>query len=216
MDKEDREQFSKLRQTNSTDSAQSTSHPLFSNCSPQYAMERARLMFGCYRRGDANDPDIYVAAVTAVLARYPAEIVKAVTDPCFGLPSRKTESGWSGLPDVADVKAACEAEAERAERLKKYAELPRTEFKRLRPPPAGPGAWATILVLPDAPQYPRMVEVIKTADARMWKHDENGRGIWVSYHLLDRPLPAKAGFTRLTDEQLRAAYPPREPAEAAE
>lgn len=177
-------------------------------------MERARLMFGCYRRGDANDPDIYVAACTAVLTHYSAEIVKAVTDPVFGLPSRKSETGWSGLPDVADVKAACEAEAVRTERLQKYAALPRTEFKRLPRPAAGHGDWATILVLPNTPQYPRMVEVIKDADVRKWKHDAGGRGIWVSFDLLDQPMPAKAGFTQHTDAELRALYPPRQPTEA--
>src|SRR3990167_5280588 len=74
------------------------------NCPVSYAAERARLLFGCYRRGDANDPDTYVAAVTAVLAHFSAEVVKAVTDPYSGLPGRKSESGWTGMPDVAEVK----------------------------------------------------------------------------------------------------------------
>lgn len=170
-------------------------------------------MFGCYRRDEAADPDTFVAAVTMILSRYSAEVVEAVTDPFAGLPSRKSERGYSGLPDVADVKTACEAEAARAERIKKYAALPRTEFKRLPRPPAGPGAYATILVLPNTPQYPRMVEVIKAADKRKWKHDENGRGIWVSYDLLDAPLPGRkqdaSTFKAYTDEELRAKYPPQ-------
>lgn len=174
-------------------------------------------MFGCYRRGDANDPDIYVAACTAVLTHYTSEIVKAVTDPCFGLPSRKTDSGWSGLPDVADVKETCEAEAARVEQLKKYAGLPVTPAKRLQRPAPQPGDLATILVHPNTPQYLRMIEVIKTTDARKWKRDE--RGLWVSFDLLDAPMPAKAGPARYTDEQLRALCPPREapekPAQAA-
>lgn len=82
-------------------------------------------MFGCYRRGDANDPDTYVAAVAMVLSKYPADIIKTVTDPYSGLPARKNENGYSGLPDVADVKEACEAEAVRAERIKRYAALPK-------------------------------------------------------------------------------------------
>src|SRR5260370_1058576 len=36
----------------------------------EYATERARLLLGCYRTGDANDPATYVAAIAATLARY--------------------------------------------------------------------------------------------------------------------------------------------------
>lgn len=62
------------------------------------------MMFGCYRKQDANDPEIYVAAVTAVLSEYPREVIESVTDPRTGLPSRLK---W--LPTVAEVKEACEA-----------------------------------------------------------------------------------------------------------
>ena len=70
----------------------------------EYAAERARLMFGCYRRGDANDPDTYVAAITATLARYPEDIIRDVTHPASGLPVQK-----DFLPTVAEVYRACEA-----------------------------------------------------------------------------------------------------------
>lgn len=71
-------------------------------------------MFGQYRRGDANDPDTYVASVAAVLSGYPPETIKYVTDPRTGMASNpkrdpKTGQTWTGLPDVADVKLACEA-----------------------------------------------------------------------------------------------------------
>lgn len=174
-------------------------------------------MFGCYRKGDANDPDTYVAAVTMVLARYSAEIVTAVTDPYSGLPSRKSESGWTGMPDVADVKDACEAEAVRIERLAQYAKLPRADFKRLPRPPAAPGSLASIYVGPDTPQYARMIEVAKGADKRKWRKDETRPGIWVSFDMLEAQAPRAVGFTQFSSEQLRAMYPPREPAsEAAE
>src|SRR5262245_1230955 len=122
-------------------------------CSPEYAGKRARLMFGCYRRTEAADPDTYCAAVTMVLSRYSAEVVTAVTDPYSGLPSLKKENGYSGLPDVADVKEACEEEAARAQRMAKYREMGKTEFKRLPRPPAQPGDWANVLVLKTTPQY---------------------------------------------------------------
>lgn len=68
-----------------------------------YAAKRARLLFGCYRKGDANDPDTYVAAITAVLSRYPEEVIKAVTHPAKGLPIRT-----NFLPTVREVHEACE------------------------------------------------------------------------------------------------------------
>lgn len=65
----------------------------------------AKILLGCYRTGEANDPEIYTRAIVAVLAGYPADVMQAVVDPAGGLPSRLT---W--LPTVAEVKAACEAE----------------------------------------------------------------------------------------------------------
>lgn len=102
-----------------------------------YAAKRARLLFGCYRKGDANDPDTYVAAITAVLSRYPEDVIKHVTHPAKGLPIRT-----DFLPTVAEVHRACEAimmprrEAiERNARVKKQLEerdefTPRTVFPR--------------------------------------------------------------------------------------
>lgn len=86
-----------------------------------YAAERARLLLGCYRTGDANDPETYVAAITAVLARYPENVVTEVTHPATGLPKKK---GW--LPTVKEVFDACEEAVEfsvqHAARLKRIQE----------------------------------------------------------------------------------------------
>jgi hypothetical protein len=71
-----------------------------------YAAQRAKLLLGCYRTGDANDPATYVAAITAVLARYPEDIITRVTHPVTGLPSKKD---W--LPTVKEVCDACEETA---------------------------------------------------------------------------------------------------------
>lgn len=68
-----------------------------------YAAERARLLLGCYRTGEANDPQTYVAAITAVLSRYPVDVITAVTHPVTGLP---IEVKW--LPSVLEVREACE------------------------------------------------------------------------------------------------------------
>lgn len=72
-----------------------------------YAAKKARLLFGCYRKGDANDPDTYVAAITAVLSRYPEDVIRMVTHPAKGLPIRT-----QFLPTVKEVFDACEEQAQ--------------------------------------------------------------------------------------------------------
>jgi hypothetical protein len=75
------------------------------SCSPTIAGDRASLLIGCYRAGDAANPEIYAAALIAVLCEYPEEVVAWVTDPRTGLPGR---CQW--LPTIFEVRSACEAE----------------------------------------------------------------------------------------------------------
>ena len=63
----------------------------------------AKLLLGCYRTGDATDPEVYAGAVIAVLADYPDDVIERVVDPRNGIPSRMN---W--LPTVAEIKSACE------------------------------------------------------------------------------------------------------------
>jgi hypothetical protein len=72
-------------------------------CPPAVAAQRAGLLFGCYRKDDANDPDVYVAAVSAVLCDYSEAIVMAVTDPRTGIPRK---SKW--LPSIAEIAEVCD------------------------------------------------------------------------------------------------------------
>jgi hypothetical protein len=67
------------------------------------ATKYAKILLGCYRTGEANDPEVYASAVTHILAQYPEDIMRSVSDPLTGLPS-KIE--W--LPKLKEVLAACE------------------------------------------------------------------------------------------------------------
>lgn len=60
-------------------------------------------LLGCYRTGDANDPESYITAVISVLARYPIGIIRDVTEPATGLPSRLK---W--LPTIAEIREECD------------------------------------------------------------------------------------------------------------
>jgi len=83
------------------------------------------LLLGCYRTGEANDPQTYVAAIAAVLARYPEDVMTSVTHPVTGLPSK---TGW--LPTIKEVTDACNVAVEpirqheaRLKRIKEQMEM---------------------------------------------------------------------------------------------
>lgn len=85
---------------------------LSTRCDPSeretYAAERASLLFKQYRKGEANDPKIYTASVAAILSDYPQETIDFVTDPRTGIAANPIDPKWTGLPDIAHVKTACE------------------------------------------------------------------------------------------------------------
>lgn len=106
----------------------------------QYAAERARLLFGQYRKGDANDPETYTASIAAILSDYPEETIRYVTDPRTGLaanpmPDPETGRVWTGMPNPGEVKRACEnhdrprrnAIAREAQERKRIAEMAEME-----------------------------------------------------------------------------------------
>lgn len=67
-------------------------------------MKAARYLLGCFRTGDANDPEVFISAVIRILRAYPMDIVQKVIDPLDGIPGRQN---W--LPTPHEVKAACDA-----------------------------------------------------------------------------------------------------------
>jgi hypothetical protein len=73
---------------------------------PVEALQAARQLLGCFRQGDANDPEMYGTAIASILSLYTPEVVQFVCDPRTGLPGRMN---W--MPSVAEVKAACDAHA---------------------------------------------------------------------------------------------------------
>jgi hypothetical protein len=68
-----------------------------------YAARRAKLLFGSFRKGEANDPETFVAVIAATLARYPEDVITTVTH-FTGLPTQQ-----DFLPTVREVYLACEA-----------------------------------------------------------------------------------------------------------
>jgi hypothetical protein len=90
-----------------------------SACSPEVVSDCARMLVGAYRRNDAEDPALFIRAAATVLSAYPEKIVRRVTHPAYGIPSR-----LKFLPSIAEIREACEEAmkpiyaAEREEKLK--------------------------------------------------------------------------------------------------
>jgi hypothetical protein len=172
------------------------------------------VLFGSYRRGDANDPDAYVAAIAAVLSGYETDLIREVTDPRTGICT--TEKYMSFMPNAGELKVYCEGVAARRERLQRLGALPPLDFSRARlpPPQPAPGDLAKVFVPAINTRYPLLVEWSKTADPRKFKFEKRP-GIWVSYDTWDNQMAAapKIGdIARQIAEEIEAEQPAREAA----
>lgn len=160
-----------------------------------YSTARARLLLGCYRTGDANDPETYVAAIAATLARFPQDTITAVTHPVSGLPSR-----LSWLPTVKEVRNACEAETRLAEQiqardrriaaqLEERAREDARQRPRLTPTHSSePGRNANLFVPADHARYTALLTWSETYDTSLWKlgKSSDGRdGMWIGRMILE-------------------------------
>lgn len=101
-------------------------------------------------------------AVAATLELYSKNVIDFVTDPRTGIPS---EIKW--LPNVAEVRAACNKQAEREKVLAqpKVKFQPRHSWEPRRKP--------DLFVPNDVPNYHLMVERAKTADPQDYRYEAN-------------------------------------------
>jgi hypothetical protein len=88
------------------------------------------MMFSCYRKDEAHDPAVYVAAAAAVLGCYPTKVIDRVTDPRTGLPS-----DLKFLPSVAEIREACDRAAILIDKMSE----PKRRPVAFVPPPKLPG-----------------------------------------------------------------------------
>lgn len=146
----------------------------------EYAIQRAKVLFGGYRRNDANDPEIYVSSIAAVLALYDEDLIREVTDPRTGIAT--TEKFAAFLPNPGELKARCEAIAEHRARISQYNELPPVDLGRiaLPAPEPRPGRRANLLVGKDCHRYEEMRQRALKADSDPAEFEWNAKGIKVS------------------------------------
>ena len=168
------------------------------------------MLFGCYRRGDANDPDTYVAAVAAVLSRYDAELIREVTDPNSGI--QTTEKYMTFMPNAGELRVYCEGLAARRERVQRLGKLARPDpaQRLLAAPEPRPGDKATVFVPTGHERYSKLVAWSHNpeTDPREWRYGKSsdGRdGIWISWGVWDQRAAAPARKMHTMDLSLSAA-----------
>ena len=89
-----------------------------------YCLRRTEIMLSCYRKDETHNPEVYSAAVSAILSDgYSQEVIDYVTDPRTGIPGKQ-----KFLPAVAEVREACEERAAHLERMKKYSKTKPTRY----------------------------------------------------------------------------------------
>lgn len=182
----DEDQYTRPRESRQAGSSRNSTNQV------AFAMQRAEVLFGSYRRGDANDPERYVAAIAAVLSMYEPDLIREITDPRSSIAT--TEKFMSFMPNAGELKVYCDGVAAVRDRIRKMAAWPAPDPSRMRlaAPVPMPGDKATVLVPKENQRYPAMVEWAKTADERLWKFDP--RGIWVSWDTWDsRSVAARMG-----------------------
>jgi hypothetical protein len=105
------------------------------------AVDRARLLLGCYRRIDAQDPDTYVTAIAETLTHYDDWIIAQATHPWTGI--QRTEKFKAWPPNSGELADFCDDLKKRAARYAYYDTLPKpdvvwhppaTNAPRLPPP----------------------------------------------------------------------------------
>lgn len=171
------------------------------------AIEAVGRMIAAYPNGGGNAGKSYIGTIAALLTQYPKSVAVQCANPLSGV-ARETRF----LPTVADVVAWCEPEAgrmcervDREDRVRRQFEL-RAESDRQprKPNPLPPGCRANVFIPRESHDYPKLVELAKTADC----HDYHAvdTGIWVLLTWITaRALPPT--WKRYSDDQLRAIYP---------
>jgi hypothetical protein len=177
--------------TTRPETSQHGSEPSTTGCPLSYATDRAQVLFGCYRRGDANDPERYVTSIAAVLTLYEADLVREVTDPRSGISTHEKFQDY--MPNSGQLKNYCDVVAERRATIARY-----SKSRYVRPIPQikdmTPGRRANVFVAATLPQYPKLLAMTQnpSADPADWRRDETRDGIWVSRGWLEGDAPKLA------------------------
>lgn len=104
MDKEDQEHFRTIAAASQRPLTDSSMPAVAGSSSSRpdqaYCLQRAKLLFNCYRKDEVSEPDTYCAAVALVLSDFSTHVITFATDPRTGIPAKIK---W--LPSIAEIRA---------------------------------------------------------------------------------------------------------------
>lgn len=126
-------------------------------CPPAEAAELAANLIALWPGKDLANPDAYAAAVTALFAAYPRDIVKRVCNPVTGLPSR-----LKFFPVIADLAEALRTETDRRKRIAANARTVLEQAEKARQKAEEDAQWARQLPPPEE-RARRVQELLKGA-----------------------------------------------------
>lgn len=146
------------------------------------------MIAACYRRDEAQNPELFADALALVLGDYPADIVRMAVDPRTGVISRFP----MGLPNVGQIKEMLDDLVAKQERLARYAALPKPT-KRFA---ADQCVKTANLFVPDnVPRYAKMVEKHQKDgtrgsffETRACSDGVTRNGIWVPLDWWEEPM----------------------------
>lgn len=92
-----------------------------------WATRQAKLLFGSFRKADADDPETFTAGCLRLFTAYSPDVVRYVIDPVTGVPG---QSEW--LPSLRKVKEALDARAGQVVNHRAAAERERDQLEARR------------------------------------------------------------------------------------
>lgn len=110
MDEEDRywtRPTISLKNSEGTKPQSATNESTFDR--PSWITQRARKVFGSYRKDDFADPDVFLISLGVILEKYPNAVIHEATEPSTGIQSHSKFP-----PSIAEVKEYCEELKRRA------------------------------------------------------------------------------------------------------
>lgn len=159
-----------------------------------WILQRARLVFGAYRKDEFADPEIFLSQLGLVLERYPDTVIERVTD------VRNPDSLQRRCkfpPSIAEAGEILDAEGAAQARDRHYAALPGFVPRE----PRMPVKPANTLIRCSHPAYASLCERARVEPDMVRSDDQ---GLWVPLGWVET-IRAKT-FRRFTREDLERIY----------
>lgn len=162
MDREDQDHFRTIASQSGppprdSKSKSATVKPSASRHDPVWALQKAKMIIGSYRRDEATDPEIFLSALVVIFDEYPAAVIDYACDPRTGVINKFQ----MGLPQVPQIRQFLEDAMAHVAHTQHLARLPK--YRRRDPLPLP--KVQNLFVPENVAGYALMVELAKHPSA---------------------------------------------------